>query len=150
MLTDDEPERVARTLDEVLEARNTLETYLIEKAVPEFRVGAVGRKNDYGLVVYLPREVDPTFLIPVQIDAVPIVTTHVHSVDHMQPEELRAIAVWYDTHCAVSGDPILQGPCHACGELGTWEVDPYIEERFGREEWNFWCEDCYYDREEQT
>lgn len=147
MLTDDEPERVARTLDDVLEARDTLRDYLESRGLPSPLVGAIGKKGDYGIVVYLPKHVDPTFLVPMQIDGVPVRTAHMKTVDRIQPDELKALANWYDTHCAVSGDPILQGPCNRCGKIGSWEVDPLIEAISDKEEWNFWCEDCYYARE---
>lgn len=149
MLEDDQPERIARTLDEVLEARDALYSYLEDRGLIDPFVGAIGVKGDYGIVVYLPKNIDPTFLVPMQIDGVPVRTAHLKTVDRIQPDELRALASWYDTHCSVSGDPILQGPCSRCGKLGSWEVDPVIEEIRNEEEWNFWCEDCYYARESE-
>jgi hypothetical protein len=146
MFNEDDEERHARTLADVLEARDALEMYLEDRKINEAMVGAIGKKGDYGLVVYLPRNSDPTLLIPVQIDGIPVRTAKMKTLDRIQPDELQALAQWYDTHCSVSGDPILQGPCNMCGKLGSWEVDPYIEEIYDEEQWNFWCEQCYSER----
>lgn len=149
MLTDDEPERIARTLDQVMEARDALSGYLESRLGYALLVGAVGKKGDYGIVVYMPRDLDPTFLVPIQVDGIPVRAARLKTLDRIQSDELRALAAWYDTHCSISGDPILQGPCNRCNKLGSWEVDPLIEQISNREEWNFWCEDCYYAREEE-
>lgn len=146
MLSEDEEERNARTLDDVLEARDTLNAYLDDRSIRGGMVGAIGKKGDYGLVVYMPKDADPTFLIPVQVDGIPVRTATLKTLDRIQPNELQALALWYDTHCSVSGDPILQGPCNSCSGLGSWEVDPYIEEIYDKEEWNFWCENCFTER----
>ena len=146
MLTEEDEERYARTLDEVLEARDGLIGYLEDRGIFGVMAGAVGKKGDYGIIIYMSENADPNFLLPVQIDGIPVRIARLKTFDRIQEGELQALAQWYDTHCSVSGDPIMQGPCSYCGQLGSWEVDPYIEEIYDKEEWNFWCEQCYTER----
>lgn len=146
MLTEEDEERHARTLDEVLEARDGLIGYLEDRGIFGVMAGAVGKKGDYGIIIYMSENANPNFLLPVQIDGIPVRVARLKTLDRIQEGELQALAQWYNTHCSISGDPIMQGPCNYCGQLGSWEVDPYIEEIYDKEEWNFWCEQCYTER----
>lgn len=136
----------AETLEEVQEAREVLSEYLAFTKCPPFQVAVAGKKGEYGLIVYISERVDTTFIIPLEVDGAMVRVCHVKKMPYLDHEEIAAIANWYDTHCSVSGNPIIEGPCNMCHKLGFWEVDPFLEDCHGKEVWNFWCALCYESR----